>query len=251
VHLKVLASEFVLELHAFDELQVETSVAACVQPASCSALHHVMHDAHEYLKRGSYHLLPQALDLTQSTERQVLVADQATHAEEDPCIQASGQYILCQDRYIMEVEMQNRRYRDMLFHADDTFLLEEKKQEMLVGTVQMEHEGYDRMEAFYKARESSLRAEIADLKDKVGDFGLRNDYLDNKVLELEDRIECERVDLRELREKEKQRGIRKLYLETRCDMLEKEIIEANVATAHKYRHLVEYMKYTEFHKRQG
>jgi hypothetical protein len=31
-------------------------------------------------------------------------------------------------------------------------------------------------------------------------------------------------------------------------MLEKEIIEANVATAHNYYHLVEYMKYTEFHK---
>jgi hypothetical protein len=34
-----------------------------------------------------------------------LAADQATHVEEDPYIQAFGQYILCQDRYIMEVEM--------------------------------------------------------------------------------------------------------------------------------------------------
>jgi hypothetical protein len=67
------------------------------------------------------------LDLTQSTKRQVLAADKATHVEEDPCIQAYGQYILYQDRYIMEVEMQNRRYRDMLFQADDTFLEEEKK----------------------------------------------------------------------------------------------------------------------------
>jgi hypothetical protein len=31
-------------------------------------------------------------------------------------------------------------------------------------------------------------------------------------------------------------------------MLEKEIIEANVVTTHNYRHLVECMKYTEFHK---
>jgi hypothetical protein len=60
---------------------------------------------------------------------------------------------------------------------------------MLIDTVQMEHEGYERMEAFYKARENSLLAEIADLKDKVGDFRLCNDYLDSKVLELEDRIE--------------------------------------------------------------
>jgi hypothetical protein len=56
------------------------------------------------------------------------------------------------------------------------------------------------------------------------------------------------MDLRELREKEKQRGIRKLYLETHCGMLQKEIVEANVAATHNYRHLVEYMKYTKFHK---
>jgi hypothetical protein len=112
----------------------------------------------------------------------------------------------------------------------------------------MECEGYNRMEAFYQAHENSLLAEIADLKDMVGDFGLCNDYLDSKVLELKDRIEHQRVDLRELHEKEKQWGIRKLYLETHCDMLEKEIIEANIATAHNYRHLVEYMKYIEFHK---
>jgi hypothetical protein len=59
---------------------------------------------------------------------------------------------------------------------------------MLTNTIQMEREGYDRMEAFYKARENSLLAEIADLKDKVRDFGLCNDYLNSKVLELEDRI---------------------------------------------------------------
>jgi hypothetical protein len=53
----------------------------------------------------------------------------------------------------------------------------------------MECEGYNRMEAFYQARENSLLAEIVDLKDMVGDFGLRNDYLDSKVLELKDRIE--------------------------------------------------------------
>jgi hypothetical protein len=57
---------------------------------------------------------------------------------------------------------------------------------MLTNTIQMEREGYDRMEAFYKARENSLLAEIADLKDKVRDFGLCNDYLNSKVLELED-----------------------------------------------------------------
>jgi hypothetical protein len=68
----------------------------------------------------------------------------------------------------------------------------------------MEPKGYDRMKAFYKARENSLRAKIADLKDKVRDFGLRNNYLDSKVLKLEDRIERQRMDLRGLCEKEKQ-----------------------------------------------
>jgi cell division protein FtsB len=36
----------------------------------------------------------------------------------------------------------------------------------------MEHEGYDQMEAYYKARENKLMAEIADLRDKVRDFRL-------------------------------------------------------------------------------
>jgi hypothetical protein len=58
MHLKVPASEFVPELHAFEELQVETSIAACVRSISCSAVRRVMRDAHEYLKRGPYRLLP-------------------------------------------------------------------------------------------------------------------------------------------------------------------------------------------------
>jgi cell division protein FtsB len=65
----------------------------------------------------------------------------------------------------------------------------------------MEHEGYDWMEAYYKARENKLMAEIADLRDKVGDFGLQNDYLDCKVLELEDTIECQRRSLRDYQER--------------------------------------------------
>jgi hypothetical protein len=51
-------SETLLELHAFDELKVETSVEACVQSVSCSALHRMARDAHEHLKRRLYRLLP-------------------------------------------------------------------------------------------------------------------------------------------------------------------------------------------------
>ena len=44
-----------------------------------------------------------------------MAAEQTFYVEEGCCLQVSGQYILCQDRYIMEVESQNRHYRDMLF----------------------------------------------------------------------------------------------------------------------------------------
>jgi hypothetical protein len=36
----------------------------------------------------------------------------------------------------------------------------------------MEHQGYNWMEAYYKARENKLMIEIADLRDKVRDFRL-------------------------------------------------------------------------------
>ena len=45
------------------------------------------------------------------------------------------------------------------------------------------------MEAYYKACECKLKEEIVDLRDKVGDFRIHNDYLDYKVLELEDALE--------------------------------------------------------------
>ena len=51
-------SETLLELHTFQELEVETSIEACVQSVSRSALHHVMRDAHERLRRGLYLLFP-------------------------------------------------------------------------------------------------------------------------------------------------------------------------------------------------
>jgi hypothetical protein len=61
VHLKVPASEFVLVLHAFETLEVENSIATCVQSVSHTALHSVMRDAHDYLKTGPYRQLPAAL----------------------------------------------------------------------------------------------------------------------------------------------------------------------------------------------
>ena len=96
----------------------------------------------------------------------------------------------------------------------------------------MDREGYDRMEAYYKARESKLKEEIADMRDKDGDFGLHNDYLDCKVLELEDALECKKGCLSDHIEMEKRYGFRKMMLESRCNMLEREVVQLSVNTAH-------------------
>ena len=34
--------------------------------------------------------------------------------------------------------------------------------------------------------------------------------------------------------------------ESHCNMLEREVVQLSVNTAHNQRHLIEYMKYTEF-----
>ena len=120
----------------------------------------------------------------------------------------------------------------MLFQADEAFLEEEKKKEVLKETICVEHEGYDRMEAYYKACESNLKEEVADLRDKARDFGLRNDYLDCKVLELEDALEHKKRCLRDHIEIEKRYGFRKIMLESHCNMLEREVVQLSVNAAH-------------------
>ena len=71
------------EMHAFQELQVETSIAAYVLSVSCSALRRVKRDTYGHLKGGPYSRLPHAL-----------VLNQTPHIEEDPCLRVSGQHIL-------------------------------------------------------------------------------------------------------------------------------------------------------------
>ena len=112
----------------------------------------------------------------------------------------------------------------------------------------MEREGYDRMEAYYKACESKLKEEIVDLRDKARDFGLRNDYLDYKVHKLEDAVEHKKRCLRDHTKREKRCGFRKMMLESHCNMLEREVVQLSINTAHNQHHLIEYMKYTEFQK---
>ena len=66
--------------------------------------------------------------------------------------------------------------------------------------------------------------EIVDLKDKARDFGLHNDYLDYKVYELEDALKGKKVSPRSHVEKEKRYGFRNMMLESRCNMLEKDLV---------------------------
>ena len=68
VHLKVPASEFVPVLRAFKTLEVDNSIASCMQSVSRTALRGVMRDVHDYLKTRPYHLLPAALDLNRFSE---------------------------------------------------------------------------------------------------------------------------------------------------------------------------------------
>jgi hypothetical protein len=119
VHLWVPASAYVPVLHTFEEVAVETSVAACVQSISRMALRSVIRDAHDYLQTRPYRLLPRALNLNQVTVPQDAAADDAARVEVDPCLSASAQYILAQDHYIMEVESQNHSLRDFQFQRDD------------------------------------------------------------------------------------------------------------------------------------
>jgi predicted RNase H-like nuclease (RuvC/YqgF family) len=161
-------------------------------------------------------------------------------------LRASTQYIIAQDRYIMDVEMQNYHYQDLLFRCDEEFLKVERKEGEMVDKLEEERMGYDRMKTFYENREQSLWKEIANLKDKVGEAELHHDYLESKVLECEDRIKRQRLTLREFHEKEKQRGIRKLALEARCNIMEKLAVEATVTTTYNMHHLVHYIKSTEY-----
>jgi hypothetical protein len=94
VHLKVPASEFVPVLHAFETLEVENSIASCVQSVSRTTLRNVMRDAHDYLRTGSYRLLPGALDLNKFSEPQITAVDRAARDEVDPYLRASTQNII-------------------------------------------------------------------------------------------------------------------------------------------------------------
>jgi hypothetical protein len=182
VHLKVLASEFVPVLRAFETLEVENSIASCVQSVSHIALRSVMRDAHDYLKTGPYRLLPAALDLNRFLEPQITSADHAACDEVDPCLRDSMQYIIAQDCYIMDVEMQNHRYRDLLFCCDEDFLKVERKEEEMVGKLEVERMGYDRMKTFYETLSSHFGRRSPISRTRLGRLSFATTILSPRCL---------------------------------------------------------------------
>ena len=61
-------------------------------------------------------------------------------------------------------------------------------------------------------------------------------------------MEHKKVSLRSHMNKEKRYIFRKKMLESRCNMLEKDMVQMSVSASHNLRHLIEYMKYTEYLK---
>lgn len=60
-----------------------------------------------------------------------------------------------------------------------------------------------------------MKKEITDLRDKIGDFGLCNDYLDCKVFELEDALECKKIALKNKHNREVKHSFQKLTPENK------------------------------------
>jgi hypothetical protein len=98
----------------------------------------------------------------------------------------------------MEVESQNHSLRDFQFQHDDVLAQEEWKHELVIHDLVKECENSRKMEVLHESREKVLKAEIAELKDKVLEQELHNDYLSSQLLEYEDHIERQRHVLKEL-----------------------------------------------------
>jgi hypothetical protein len=109
-----------------------------------------------------------------------------------------------------------------------------------------EREDSCKREVLHESREKVLKAEIVELKDKVLEQELRNDYLSSQLLEYEDRIERQRCVLKELQEKEKKRAFTRSGLQGHCNALEDEAERVAVASTYNAHHLTHYVKCTEF-----
>jgi len=248
INLTVPASATLPGVAAFQELSIETSVVNCVQAVTRQALCHMVQDTWEHIQGGWFRLLPHVLDLTyvEGATVRVLAADQLDQGETDPCLRFSGRYILAQDRYITAVETENKGYRDLMFTADHVLDMEQRKKKILRDAILTERHSRDRLEDFNRAREVAFRQEIQEWQNKARDYELQGDHLDAKVLELEDRLERQRVLLSEFHQKEKEKIFSKLCLETRYERLSQKNEMVRAESTHNTRHLAKLIKTTEY-----
>ena len=92
-------------------------------------------------------------------------------------------------------------------------MVKEQEMNQLQETIRSELSSYNYGELIHKKRQEKLKKEIVDLRDKIGDFGLRNDYLNCKVFELEDALERKKTAMKTMLDKEKRHGFKKMMLE--------------------------------------
>ena len=80
----------------------------------------------------------------------------------------------------------------------------------------------------------------------MGDFGLRNDYLDNRVLELEDTIERLRESLKQKEEKIVGHNFHRLMWKNRLHASEQDQMKMACDVGHNQLHLINFMKLAEY-----
>lgn len=155
--LHVPASDTLPDVKAFTNLEVEMTVDTCVQSVSRSELRHICRDARHYLDGGSYHLLPRVLDLTADSETQALEHEWSIFQEADHCLKVTGHYVLAQDRFTLELELRNRRYRSMMFEADEALVKYEWDKVALRETIHMERQNTLLQERFFHKEMEKLK----------------------------------------------------------------------------------------------
>ena len=146
----------------------------------------------------------------------------------------------------MELEQKCRRQRNMLFEADDAFMLEEKKKDILKKKIRDLQSDKTNLEYDLRALTVAHQREIDDLRDKIADLGSRNHYLDCKVLELQRIIDDKNQDIADYFEKEKKSGMAKTVLRDKCNLLSHELILAGISAGYNQGHLIHYMKLAEY-----
>jgi len=194
IHLRVPASETVPELRAFDDLDVEMSVEACIQSVCRTALRHVCRDAYPYLRGGPYHLLPRAVDPALGSRRLAVVADCAAFTEGNPCLDVMSRYVLSQDRYIGEIESQNRSYRSLLLETEERVREKERVAQELYEEAIRERTSFRTSTHLHSELERQLRGEIKRLEGELLERDLRLDHCNGRKLELKDALERCRMD---------------------------------------------------------